>query len=85
MRSIWKFPLKVTDRQPISIPVGAVSLSVQIQNDIPCLWALVDTEADTEQREVSIFGTGHMVSEEGQYISTFQMHNGGLVFHAFIK
>ncbi len=69
------------------MPIGAKILTVQTQNDIPCLWALVDPQAETEGRNIEIFGTGHPVlSDLGtarEYIGTFQMHNGTLVFHVF--
>ena len=84
-KSIWKFPLEVTDEQKVELPIGAKPLTVQVQGDTACLWALVDTQVQKEARVIQIFGTGHRVSNEGEYISTFQMHGGSLVFHAFIK
>lgn len=85
MKSIWKFPIEVTDEQSVKMPVGAQALSVQVQNGQVCLWALVDADAETEERFVQIFGTGHPVSGEGTFVETFQMQGGTLVFHAFIK
>lgn len=59
-------------------------LSIQEQNGMPQLWALCDETADYEQRKIAIYGTGNpMPDDTGDYISTFQMHNGTLVFHAF--
>ena len=84
-KSIWKFPLVVTDEQIVPLPIGAEVLSVQVQNGVPCLWAKVDTDAVKEGRVVQIFGTGHDASDAGDYISTFQLHDGELVFHAFMK
>lgn len=84
-QSIWKFPLKIVDEQVLHLPIGAKALSVQVQNDIPCLWANVDTAAVKEERVVQIFGTGHDTTDAGDYISTFQLNGGALVFHAFIK
>lgn len=85
MKSIWKFGLEVTDEQTVEMPVGAKPLSVQVQHGTPCLWALVDTKALKEKRVVQIFGTGHPVADEGDYVGTFQIEGGALVFHAFIK
>ena len=86
-KTIWKYPLKVTDGQNISFPKGAEFLDIQVQNGEVYLWALVDPEADTETRFIEIFGTGHpVVYDMGvsrEYISTFQMKGGQLVFHAF--
>lgn len=86
-KTIWKFPLQVADRQSIKMPIGAEILTVQTQNEEPCLWALVDPKAETESRYIEIFGTGHKVCYDmgvsRKYISTFQMGDGRLVFHVF--
>ena len=85
--SIWKYELAVTDVQNISIPIGAKILTVQVQNGLPCLWVLVDPKADKEMRCFEIFGTGTPVlSDMGtsrEYISTFQIRQGNLIFHVF--
>lgn len=81
---IWKWTLSPTDVQEVSIPKGAQLLSVQMQGNMPQLWALCDEQAPTEQRRFAIYGTGNpMPDEPGDYIDTFQMHGGALVFHAF--
>jgi hypothetical protein len=85
MKTIWKFPLEVTDEQTVEIPSGAQLLSVQNQHETACLWAVVDPEAEKKPCVIQIYGTGHPIEEVGTYLSTFQMHGGSLVFHAFIK
>ena len=85
-KTIWKFKLEVTDGQSIPMPIGAEILTVQTQNDQPCLWALVDPNAEVENRYIEIFGTGHPVADKGiwrKYISSFQKRDGRLVFHVF--
>lgn len=73
--------------QSILMPKGAEILTVQTQNGIPCIWALVDIEAEKEPRVFDIFGTGHPVTfdmgVERKYINTFQLKGGALVFHLF--
>ena len=82
MKTIWKFPLEIVDRQPVSIPVGAQLLDVQMQGDQPCLWALVDTESPRITLVVRIYGTGHEIRDDpGLYLGTFQERT--LVFHVF--
>ena len=84
MKSVWKFPLRVANSQCLQIPAGAKILSVQAQGETVCLWALCDTDALPEPRYIAIHGTGHEVYDGLlEYISTFQMHGGALVFHAF--
>lgn len=84
MKTIHKFPLKIDGAQSVSIPDGAKLLTIQVKAGIgPFLWALVDTDKPYVDRIIIIRGTGHPSKNVGKYISTFQMHNGGLVFHAF--
>lgn len=86
-KKIYKYPLKVADKQVIKLPVGAEILTVQTQNETPCIWALVNPENETQERHFEVFGTGHDVPNdmgiERKYINTFQLHGGGLVFHLF--
>jgi hypothetical protein len=85
MQTIWKFPLPVQDYSIIEMPEGSIPLAVQIQGQSPCLWVQVpDDTADLVPRRFAIHGTGHPMHQSGyRYISTFQMHGGALVFHAF--
>lgn len=84
MQTVYKYALQIEGFQEVDMPAGGVCLTAQIQNEDPYLWALVDPEAPTIKRRIHIYGTGHPV--EGhihRYISTFQMRDGGLVFHVF--
>lgn len=85
-KSIGKFPLEVTDVQQIEMPNGAEILTIQTQDEIPCIWALVDINAPKKKIAFEIFGTGHNVPEnaERRYVGTFQMRKGALVFHCFL-
>lgn len=86
MKTIWKFPLAVTDFQKVDMPLGAKVLAVQPQGDQVCLWALVDPAAENDRRGFWIHGTGHPIEHEkhlGAYIGTFQLRGGALVFHVF--
>lgn len=84
MKAIWKFPLGVADVQAIEMPARANFLTVQAQHDRPCLWAEVDPENERVERHILIVGTGHPMPDRVlEYIGTFQLHDGQLVFHAF--
>jgi hypothetical protein len=85
MQTIYKFPLKVDDLVTVSMPKGAKILSLQVQNDIPCLWALVDEDMEwRENRVFRIFGTGHVfAASPGTFLGTVQLMEGALVFHVF--
>ena len=82
--TIWKYPLEITGSQEVVLPQGARILCVQVQHDVPCLWALVNPDEPSIPRRIYIFGTGHVapVSAEG-YIGTFQTNEGQFVGHVF--
>lgn len=86
--TIWKFPVPVNDRFTVNMPRNARPLSVQVQHNDVCMWALVDPTAPVVRREFRVFGTGHPVdlsggSQTGAFVGTFQVYGGDLVFHLF--
>ena len=84
---IWKYELVATDYQQLTMPKGACVLTMQIQNNTPCLWVLVDPQAEEEPRIFETFGTGHPIccaaDMQRNYIGTYQIHGGAHVFHVF--
>lgn len=81
---IFKYTLDVVDTQAVAMPIGAKILTVQLQKERVCLWAVCDEAAGFEFRKIAIFGTGHSMPDiPMKYISTFQMYDGDLIFHAF--
>lgn len=81
---IWKWEIEVTDEQTLMMPSGAKLLDVQMQAGKCCVWALCDQNAEKKPRHLAIYGTGNFMPDDpGEYIATFQMHGGSLVFHAF--
>lgn len=84
---IWKYILETTDSQELIMPKGACVLTVQTQNNTPCLWALVNPNAEKESRIFETFGTGHPIccatDMQRNYIGTYQMHGGSFVLHVF--
>ena len=83
MEKIYKYILAVTDEQVIYLPQGATLLTVQVQHGVPCLWAKVNPDSPNEEHRIIIKGTGHSLEEVGEYLGTFQLYSGELVFHAF--
>lgn len=85
MKTIWKFPLLLTDRQTVEMPLPATLLTVQLQgqsqHEAPQLWAEVDPEGEKVRIEVAMIGTGHPLPEGMRYVSTIQY--GSLVFHFY--
>ncbi len=92
MRTIWKYPIQVTDRQSVRMPTGSTVLSCQFQDGQLCLWAMVNSDlavkgADVyENRIVYVIGTGHQIPNVPLgFISTVQMAGGTLIFHVFME
>jgi hypothetical protein len=84
---IWKFNLAVAELQAIAMPRGARILSLQTQQGVPQLWALVNEDLRTELRTFAMFGTGWRVPDGfncDRFLGTCQLDNG-LVFHFFEK
>jgi len=83
MTVIYKYRIAVTDEQVVQMPRGADTLCCQIQSNVPCIWARVDSSQGLTERRFRIFGTGHAIPDgvNLEYLDTFQMP--GLVFHIF--
>ncbi|MDV2459881.1 hypothetical protein CMU99_16305 [Elizabethkingia anophelis] len=85
MRKIFKYQLEIKDFNDIEMPKNAEVLSVQVQNGIPCIWAMVDTENPLEKRKFMTIGTGKELCPRTPhtFIGTYQLSELGLVFHCF--
>lgn len=85
MKTIWKYQLPLQDSFTIDIPKGAKILSLQTQENIPCIWILVNKNRLLERRTFKTFGTGFDEIEDRNlnYIGTYQVHEGSFVFHVF--
>jgi hypothetical protein len=85
-KQIWKYELQIKNLQEIEMPIGAEILTVQVQDNLPVLWALVDVQAEKERRVIEVLGTGNNIhygmGASRKYISTFQTI-GGFVGHVF--
>lgn len=88
MRTIYKYPVEINDTFEIALPRDAKVLTVQTQGARPCMWAIVDTNQPSETRQFRLVGTGHPLDDGDDgaafnYIGSFQMKGGLLVFHLF--
>ena len=83
MKTIWKYEINITDEQTIMMPKGSRTLSFQLQNGIPCIWAVVEPNVEKEKRKFFIAGTGNPFPCEinAMFIGTIQ--NNGFVWHLF--
>lgn len=86
MNAVWKFPFPVVDDFELEMPIGAQPLHVDTQNEVPCLWAIVDPNAPRVARKFHLAGTGHPLEEKytkDKHVGSFQMRGGAPVFHLF--
>jgi hypothetical protein len=84
MKTIFKYSLEITDTQIIRIPKKSKILSVQTQNGIPCIWALVETNEEPVDRKIAVIGTGNPFwLKEYDFLGTIQTRQGALVWHIF--
>ena len=85
METVYKYPLAWKVWQGIWLPLKRV-LTVEIQNGVPRLWAVVDTSAPAVKLRVMMTSTGtddKLDFDKLRYISTTQY--GGYVFHWFYE
>ena len=74
--AVWKYPLEMKDLQHINIPVNAEILSVQVQQGVPTVWALVDPEGAEVDFAFRMVGTGHPIGygiAHFTFLGTFQL------------
>lgn len=82
MRSIWKFPLIITDKQIIEGPIKSVLHVGLDPRGYLCLWAEVDTADPSTDLTVYIVGTGNTIPDEvtTHYGSVMQ---GSFIWHVY--
>jgi hypothetical protein len=85
VRAVWKYELSSPVLTGIMMPRGAEVLSVMVQGSTPCIWALVDPEAEAEQRTFLTVGTGHSHVEDKtwRHVGSYVLFDGAFVGHVF--
>lgn len=89
MKTVWKYTLDVLSETKLRVPAGARTLHVGAQEDVVCVWLIVDTEMSLVPRWYRLFGTGHALPEGfydgtfGHHVGTAMLHGGAIVLHAF--
>jgi hypothetical protein len=88
MTTIHKFETIFEDRFKVSMPKDARILNIDLdRNNVPCIWAMVNTDNDLETRYFELFGTGHEIhvdmGTEREYIGSYRYQNGEFIGHLF--
>lgn len=100
MRTIYEYPLKPVLKQTIYVPMLKVDdqialnikkqiLKLDVQEQTPCLWIMVDDEEQKREIKVTLCGTGQQCYEPlDGYVDSVQItQNSGVnyVFHVFVR
>ena len=84
MLKIFKYSVDYSDTFDLDLPKHWVFLHVDTQGDEPFMWLLVDPEDEVERHTFYVRSTGQpFTGQEGDYLGTFLLANGTLVFHLF--
>ena len=84
VKKIFKYELKVIAKQTLELPKDASIFGyLQVQNNLPVLWAVVDATEPIKTYTIEMRGTGWDFDIEPiDFLGTVQI--GGLVWHYFI-
>lgn len=84
MKTIYKYPIEITDYQEIGMPVNAKVIHAGLDGKgTPCVWAMVDNKNATESVPVLVVGTGNPIPQSARrHVSSF--NQGPFVWHIFI-
>lgn len=86
MQKIFKYSIKNVEEQELVLPKDYEILSVQVINNLPYIYALVNPHPVQEKVRVTIriYGTGEPITHERlKYIGTYHIFLGDFVFHIF--
>ena len=85
MYKIWKYPVTFGSHFELAMPMGARILKLDIQFNVPQIWAMVEPGTEIEVRQFIIMGTGQPFpkSDRLEYIDSYQVNGGQYVWHVF--
>lgn len=86
MLTIFKYQIPIQDEFHVAMPRKSRVLCVQVQDGIPCIWAIVDSTNQLDKKIFALRGTGHELDrglDRSTYVGTFQLEDDSLVFHLF--
>ena len=85
MKTIWKYEIEISNSFTVRMPLFAEFLHIDVQDERPCMWFLVDDKFELVDCEFCVIGTGHNAEgmAKNDHLGTFQLQGGRLVFHVF--
>ena len=84
MKTIYKYPIQITDEQEIKMPCDAEVIHAGLDpQGTPCLWAKVERNHPLEPVSVLVVGTGNpMPFHAERHVGSF--NQGPFVWHVFL-
>jgi len=83
MKTVYKYPLVITDQSSIETSVGAKPLHVGLDpSGMPCIWCEVDPKARWCENTVYIVGTGNKIPAQTEHFGSFV--DGYVVWHVYL-
>lgn len=91
MAVILKYPLNIAVQQVVHLPVEAQVLSIEVQNDRLCMWALCEDAAFRQTKAIEVVaivtgmpGVPEDILTTHHFMGTKMLSNGGFVAHVFV-
>lgn len=84
MKTIFKYPIEITNIQEVKLPVGFKVIHVGLDpNNTSCIWCEVDTNKELIRQTVYVVGTGHKLPPDAYHVGSFLQRV--FVWHVYIK
>lgn len=83
MKQVYKYNVGIVSLQQIYMFQGAEILSVQFQDGILCMWAMVDPDMPKVSREIAVIGTGHLFDNHKFKVYLGSVQDSTYVWHIF--
>ena len=86
MKRIFKYELQIADSQKIKTHTCFEPISIEMQNQKPVMYAIVDDETPVQKVVLRTYGTGFQLDDyetRDNYIGTYMLIGGDLVYHVF--
>ena len=90
-KTIFKYPVEITDESTIRLHAGARILSIKEQGNTVVLYAVVPLPIEEEEDvmkkiTVKVVGTGQDINfdiNDYEFLGTVSLYDGELMFHVF--
>lgn len=85
MTTIYRFDIPVQDEFSLMLPAFASVLCIGERGGTGHMWVRLDPKAEKKERKFRVIGTGHSIADVPslEYLGTFFMASGKLVWHVF--